>query len=273
MPILAAALVRPPPPPLHAYLLAPPYTRYEWLYNVLELQPSCFRLGSMLALRVTSPEVDAAALRHWVPRLRARLPAVQLVLRVDHTTHPALLQLTRDAGVLRVRAVLGGPDPLPEALRGAITRPVDLGEDVEEWLLTAGCVARGPVAAAVRDIFRLAPEGGTLRQLRPRMAEAESTLRKHFQRYRLPAPGRWLRAARAVHAAMELQARPATPLVRAALDLGFADHSALIHLIRRTFDLAPREVRGVLGWEPLLARWLARHLPASRRELFVTAAL
>jgi hypothetical protein len=59
---------------------------------------------------------------------------------------------------------------------------------------------------------------------------------------------------------MRLQAQPETPLFRLALDLGYADHSAICQLLRRVFDLKPSEVRGTVGWEWMLERWLEREI-------------
>jgi hypothetical protein len=38
--------------------------------------------------------------------------------------------------------------------------------------------------------------------------------------------------------------------------LRFADHSALAHLLRRSLGVTSQEIRGTLGWEWLLDRWL-----------------
>lgn len=38
--------------------------------------------------------------------------------------------------------------------------------------------------------------------------------------------------------------------------MGFADHSALVHLLRRAFGVTTGPIRNTLGWEWLSDRWL-----------------
>src|SRR5690606_16863514 len=71
----------------------------------------------------------------------------------------------------------------------------------------------------------------------------------------LPSPSRWFQVARALHAALRIQARPDASMTAIALEMGFADHSALAHLLRRCLGVQAGMIRGTLGWEWLLQRW------------------
>jgi AraC-like DNA-binding protein len=47
------------------------------------------------------------------------------------------------------------------------------------------------------------------------------------------------------------------------MELGYSDHSALSHQLRRLFGMSASQVRGLLGWEWLLDRWLASNAGAA----------
>ena len=72
----------------------------------------------------------------------------------------------------------------------------------------------------------------------------------------LPTPSRWYQAARALHTVLRIQSEPRTSLLRIAHELGYADHSALSQLVYRSFRVRPGTIRGTLGWEWLMHRWL-----------------
>jgi hypothetical protein len=61
-----------------------------------------------------------------------------------------------------------------------------------------------------------------------------------------------------VHAALWLQRTPSTPLLAVAMRLGYCDHSALSHQLRRLFGMRTGIIRRSLGWEWLLDAWLVR---------------
>ena len=54
-----------------------------------------------------------------------------------------------------------------------------------------------------------------------------------------------------------VQAEPDTCLLRIAHEFGYADHSALSQLVYRSFRVRPGAVRGTLGWEWLMYRWIS----------------
>lgn len=215
--------------------------------------------AALLVLDVV-PGADAdAGLQATVHAARARFPAAPLILRVPQLNAPAI-RLAQRAAHLRVRAVLGRDEPLADTLRPILTRPDDLGDDVVEWLALRGCpLAPGP-AAIIRQVVDQARGRG----LPPRAtAESGRTVRHRLRVHGLPPPSAWHQMARALRAAMRIQAQPDAALAVLALELGYADRSGLAWQLTRMFGVTPVAIRGTLGWEWLLDRWLGARRPGT----------
>ena len=243
---------------LPLYLLPPPYTRFEQVGSLAALRPEEITPGTLLALGVSHLEESYPTLRESVPRLRARFPALPVVLWVKQRPSPGSLDLARRAGTLRIRAVLSEDDPIPEILRDAMTSPPDLGDDVVEWLSIHGLRLTSDIASVLREIFRPAAQRTDLDGLLRSIGASSSTVRKRFRMNGLPSPGQWHAVARALWAALRLQREPGTPLLAIALEFGYTDHAALSHQMLRLFGLRATVIRELLGWELLLDRWLIR---------------
>src|SRR5690606_20083178 len=111
-----------------------------------------------------------------------------------------------------------------------------------------------------------APRFTEVGQLLQSMGAAESSTRFRFRKKGLPAPSRWLQAARGLHAALRIQLEPEKSILAHACALGYADHSALCHQMKRMFGTTPAAVRGTLGWEWLLERWVRNEVLAPRQR-------
>jgi AraC-like DNA-binding protein len=254
------------PPVLSPFPLSaapPPYTHWVPVRRG-EAPPA----GAVLALTLSDAERDREALRAWVPRLRAAHPDRALVLRLSEGTGMELARLAPLAVRLGARAVLLDGEPPAGALRAALCEPLDLGDDVLEWLALRGTPLPPALGHLVGCIFRCAAREPELGPLLRRCGEADRTARARFRRRGLPAPNAWHQAARALAAALRLQRDPGLPLLRAAFELGYTDHSALSHQLRRAFGVRASEARARLGWEWLMDRWARRAL----REAVVTVA-
>ncbi|HEX6039377.1 MAG TPA: hypothetical protein VFZ20_15100, partial [Longimicrobium sp.] len=169
----------------------------------------------------------------------------------------ATLRLAQRAAHLRVRAVVAVHEPLADTLRPILTHPDDLGDDVLEWLALRGRPLAPAPAAIVRRVMGRADRREPLRELLEAMGESERTARHRMRVDGLPPPSAWHQVARALHAALRIQAQPDAALAPLALALGYADRSGLSWQLTRTFGVTPVAVRGTLGWEWLLDRWLA----------------
>lgn len=246
------ALLAPP----SVFHLAPPYEQFEAVPDVSALAPTDLPDASLLAIGVSSPEEvwgDVAAL---VPQLRARFPAAPVVLRVGRDAEGGDLEWARRAGGLRVRAVLLEGEPPRPRLRRILTDATSLPEDLEQWLpMRLPGLAPGVVQLAC-GIVRLAPRFTEVGALLGGIGLAERTVRTWFQRAGIPGPGKWLATAHAVRAALRLQADERAPLLTLAVDCGYCDHSSLSRQTLRLFGVRPGAIRGTLGWEWLVDRWL-----------------
>jgi AraC-like DNA-binding protein len=193
-----------------------------------------------------------------VPWLRARCPAAPVVLRVHRRPTADDLDWVRRAGALRVRAVLFDGEPPRARLQRALTDPVGLAEELEEWLLLCRPSLSPAVAQLVRDIVRLAPAHQDVGELLARVGRAERTVRTWFRQAGIPGPGKWLALAHAIYAALRLQRDQREPLLTVAVESGYSDHSSLSRQSLRLFGVRPGAIRDTLGWEWLLDRWLRR---------------
>lgn len=211
--------------------------------------------GAVVALRVSADPHEISSLPAAVHTVRRRFWLAPTVLWLAEGSPPDLLHQAYSSISLGVRAVLFG-DALPaDVLRPACTRPISLGSSVLEWLDLRGVRIPPVLVHLLGQVVQQAPLYAELRKLLGDMCVPESSLRLRCQRVGLPAPRHWHQMGRALHAALAVQAETGTPLARLALDLGYADHSALSQLCRRNFALRPGELRGTLGWEWLMERW------------------
>jgi AraC-like DNA-binding protein len=244
--------------PLSVAHLRPPYTGLEPLPGIRALRALKPTPASLLAVQVADPSAAWPSLREWVPRLRASFPAVPVVLRFAGTPAAESVHLAFFAAHLRVRAVLVEDEPVAETLRCRLTRPAALGTDVEEWLELRGLRVNAEMSRLVRRIVDRAPRFTEVTGLLRSLGESDSTVRAWFHARALPPPGQWLAAARALHAALRLQAEPRTSMLTVAVEAGYSDHSTLSRQVQNLFGVRPGRIRGTLGWEWLLERWLAR---------------
>lgn len=247
----------PPSPPL-VYRLPPPYDQFEAVRNLATLRPRDLPEGSLLAVGLGAPREEWVAITALVPRLRARFPAVPVVLRVRRRPIPDDLEWARRAGTLHIRAVLFDGEPPRARLQRTLTEPVGLPEELEEWLTLREPAVSPGVVHLVREIFRLAPRYTEVGELLACLGRPERTVRTWFQQAGLPGPGKWLAAAHAVYAALRLQSERRAPLLSVAVECGYSDHSSLSRQSLRLFGVRPGAVRQRLGWEWLLDRWLRR---------------
>ena len=273
------APVRQQPASLHAarnesraaFLVRPPYNRMEFHCSLDALIASHRIPGAVAGLRVRGG-ANWEALQPLVVALRAQLPAASVVLVIAEGSSADLLLSTR-ASRAGVRAVLLEHEPLSDGLRRALTCRDNLADDVIDWLALRRLRITPVIGSLLREIFFHAPTVRDLSTLLSQVGMAESSARFRLHKRLLPTPSRWFQAARALHTALRIQAEPRTPLLRIAHELGYADHSALSQLVYRAFRVRPGAIRGTLGWEWLMHRWL-RSIPEAAlvAPLVVTSA-
>jgi AraC-like DNA-binding protein len=243
--------------------LRPPYTPNATSIVVREVDAAKMVPGSVLALHVTARATDWSAYAETVHALRRRLPAVPIVLSLGPDISDGLY-LASQAARSSVRAVVAGNTALGEALRRPLTATATIGPDVVEWLALFGLRLSPTLSHLISAIFTGAPRHTEVGTLLRAMGAAESSTRFRFRKKGLPAPSRWLQAARALHAAMRIQLEPDKSILAHACVLGYADHSALCHQMKRVFATTPAAVRETLGWEWLLERWVRAEVLAPR---------
>ena len=245
-----------------AFLVRPPYNRMEYHGSLDALVASHRIPGAIAGLRVRGG-MTWEALQPLIVALRAQLPAASVVLVIAEGS-PADLLLSARATRAGVRAILLEHEPLADGLRRALTCRDTLADDVVDWLVLRRLRLTPMISSLIREIFQHAPTTPDLSTLLGRIGMAESSARFRLHKRLLPTPSRWFQAARALHTVLRIQAEPRTSLLRIALELGYADHSALSQLVYRSFRVRPGAIRGTLGWEWLMHRWL-RAIPDAAR--------
>jgi AraC-like DNA-binding protein len=230
---------------------------------VREVDVSKIVPGSVLALHITSRSIDWSACSETVRGLRRRLPSVPVVLSLGPDISDGLY-VAGQAARSSIRAVVAGSDPLGESLRRPLTTADRLGPDVVEWLSLFNLRLSPTLSHLICHIFNDAPRYTEIGELLRAIGAAESSTRFRFRKKGYPAPSRWLQAARALHAALRIQMQPEKSILWHACALGYADHSALCHQMKRMFGTTPAAVRETLGWEWLLERWVRAELLSPR---------
>lgn len=243
---------------LPAIQIRPPYTSVAPLrLDGDGSYAGALMLGTLLGYRVGVFARDWPLLEAAVPALRARHPGAPVVLHIGAEDPAEAVHYARRAAYLSVRAILIDGEPVASTLRAIVPHPVNLAADVMDWLELRRVALPPECQHLVRAIMRLAPMHRTVGSLLGMIGQTEAAVRKRFHSRGVTPPSRWFAAARALHAALRLQAQLDTPLLDVAWSLGYSDASALSRQMVRVFDLRPGAVRALLGWEPLLDRWLA----------------
>jgi AraC-like DNA-binding protein len=236
---------------------APPYREFRYAPQTggggFERLPR----GTVVVLDLRAPDDASARLAEVVAAVRARFPTAPAILRVPSVTADTV-RLAQRAVRLHVRAIVGADEPLGEVLRPVLTRPDDLGEDVAEWMALRGRPLPAGLGGLVCHLVREAHRFVLLADLLAPLGQSGRTTRQQFRGHRLPPPSAWHQMGRALHCALRIQAQPEARLALLALQLGYSDPSGLSRQLTRAFGVTPVAVRGTLGWEWLVDRWLFR---------------
>jgi AraC-like DNA-binding protein len=254
------------------FLVRPPYEEAEYFTRFEPAWGGATVPGTVVGMRLERSGSDWSTLAGEIRQLRLRLPQTPVVLVLDLPPADCLL-VSSIAARMHARAVLMDGDPLTGGLRRALTRSDGLPEEVIEWLGFVGVRLSPSTTSLIRCIFTLADAHPDLRSLLREVGMPESTARFQLHKRLLPPPSRWFQLARALQAALQIQARPGDSLLRIAMDQGYSDHSALCHQLRRAFHIRPAALRRLLGWEWLLSRWLVACATQSPRQSYVTPAI
>jgi AraC-like DNA-binding protein len=247
---------QPPLRPIHpVVVLRPPYDHRDLRPALAGTGRDDVTPGTIVGVHVSHPRIDAVAVGEIVRDLTRRWQSCPVVVFLEMSAEEAILVSAR-LSAARPRAVVGIGPEMPTVLRDVLTDPNRLGSEVVDWLHLRQIRLNPNQADLLEKIFASAAEHGELTSLLELYRIPQSSARFRLRKRGLPSPNRWFQVARAVHAALRLQARPEASVAAVAHQLGFVDHSALAHLLRRSLNLTANQIRGTLGWEWLLDRWL-----------------
>ncbi|MEJ2217400.1 MAG: helix-turn-helix domain-containing protein [Gemmatimonadota bacterium] len=144
------------------------------------------------------------------------------------------------------------------ALRSVLyAPPVRIGQSLSSYLAGRGLLNGDALRGYVSRIFDLAPQVRSVSKLSSALCMSRRTLGRHFAAAGLPVPSHWLQFARLLHAIFQLQ-RNGPSVFHVACKLGYPDGFTMSNQMKRILGLRPSEIRGVLGWEWIVERWLRR---------------
>ena len=242
---------------LPVYRVSPPYGELRPLTvsarATVPLPP-----GTVVLVSGRDRAVDWSRLQRRVRSIRRSFPESPTVLLVPRSADAYYTHLAGRASALHVRAVLIEGEPLAETLRRELTEVPDLGTEVDEWLCLVGLPMSPATEKCIAGIFRASPGYTRMAELAKATRTPMRTIRGWFQGDDLPPPSRWIGVARTLRACLRLQRFRAEALLETSLEAGYCDASALSRQLDRLFGLPVSAVRDLLGWEWVLARWLAR---------------
>lgn len=236
-------------------LLRPPYEPRDLRTALPDFRAAEEVPGTVIGVQVHRPDPDVGALQTLIRDLSQRVASCPVVVLLQVPPEEGLLVTARLAP-LWLRAVVPQGPLMRPILRDALTDLGTLPRNVIAWLRLRSVRLNPHVVDLLECFFTDAPEHPDLSRLLEAHRIPQSTARFRLRKKGLPTPSQWFQLARAIHAALRLQAEPDAPMAAVAQQMGFADHSALAHLLRRSLGVRAREIRGTLGWEWLLHHWL-----------------
>lgn len=229
-------------------LCRPPYQALEWGADLATLTAHTLRggvpeagvvlVGSPLLVDPHRPLVEIDALRGAFPWMS--LAVVGPAGAPSAVLAGLLTRVSRRGGVA-IPAEQSTPSEIARAVLDAFVPEPDLAG----WLRAVGrYLGRRPPAEAVEDFMRgylYDPEAGWERGGFAPLARRMRT---------------WALAGRALAAAQRIQREPTAPLLAVAHRTGYADHRAMSRALLRAFGVTPGAIRGSVGWEWLMWRFV-----------------
>ncbi|MEJ2187093.1 MAG: helix-turn-helix domain-containing protein [Gemmatimonadota bacterium] len=188
--------------------------------------------------------------RHGVPLIVILPPPVEIagvrdcLRRIDQLRPKGVLPHVDIDAVGALRSVLYAP-------------PVRVGQSLAGYLTGRGFLNDDTIRGYVSQIFDAAPQVRSVSKLSSMLCMSRRTLGRHFATAGLPVPSHWLQFARLLHAVFQLQ-HNGPSVFHVACRLGYPDGFTMSNQMKRVLGIRPSEIRGVLGWEWIVERWLRR---------------
>lgn len=249
---------------LRTNLVHPPYRRMQPLDR--RAGPDAVPDGTILVIGIPRDPVDPDRLQRALARARRRLPNAALTIRIpDGRSGAAVAEVCAHAAAVGGHGVAFDGERPASALRRALTRPPTLDDDLARWLESLVGPTDVETLTSIRCLARIG-ERLSVAAAAERCGTSARTLRRRLRRSDLPPPRQWLTALRGVRTALALQRRPRRPLLEAAMQLGYPDHSALDQHMKRVAGVGAGYVRERIGWEWFLYRWRQRNPHGNRRR-------
>ena len=153
------------------------------------LLPRARRDRSAVSVRGVIEERDA--LRETIARVRRTWPHLPVIVRITGWHESDIAHTARYAGSIDARAVLLPDEPIHPTLVRIQPRPIDLGQDVAEWVKASDW----PLSMDLQGVVRLLVNGGparcTVGQVLREALLPESHVRRRLRQAGLPPSMFW----------------------------------------------------------------------------------
>jgi AraC-like DNA-binding protein len=234
-------------------LFAPPYERFVEI-DTSWTPPSRPPRGLALVWRLIDGQEQRAEFS-WLATRPYGLPLFVILPPPDEIQRA--LPLLSHVSSLWPRSVLpSGPLASPLQVRRLLQMPPrQVAQAITHYLTRRQLLINDRIRREVRKVFEYAPETPSISRLARRLYTSRRTLGRHFAAAGLPVPSHWLQFARLLFATFRLQEGENT-LHRVAGRAGYPDGFTLSNQMKRLIDCRPTEVRGALGWEWVVERWI-----------------
>lgn len=247
--------------------LEPPYDAYRPAVLLAGTSSLAGQTNLILAVRLTGAPQAGVVVAHALARLAVLAPTVPRIVRLEPGTDARMLSHAFHLGRLHAHAlIVDGQHPL-DALRPMLTDHSMVASMTTEWL--GSRMRTLPQDVRVELAERIAAKRPADEKADEKADEEAreddcaygivSAWRAKLRRLRIPPPVQWTCLARAIRAAVLIQAAPQRRIADVAFELGFEEQSSLNALISRSFGLRPAELRGTLGVCWLMDRWAVRN--------------
>lgn len=200
-----------------------------------------------------------------LPNLVGTIPSI----RREHRHYPLVAILPNSLeglapvlhqvyGAQGLTGIVVGTWNLRRQLRRLLTVEHRLPRQMAEWLLWRSF--RHTRSRHLVEYILGLGAGVSLDETVYRQIGSRRTISSHLQHLGLPSADRIRRLGLCVRASVRVQRYSRRPLSHLAHGMDLSGSASLSRMIRREFGVTPTEIRGTLGWEWLLCRWVARNL-------------
>jgi AraC-like DNA-binding protein len=258
-----------PVSPYEIGILSPPYRAVIPSHSGALATPrqENIRDGSLIVFRLVDPTYDLDWVKRTIWLARRQYLSMPLVVHLPDGIVERDMPLVQALWQLGVSGVFFRKCAIYRDLAPQMTAPPDHAAKVREWLSLRLPNLGHASLLLLGQILGQELRGGP----RAKLARTERKLlsygKKELSDLHLPPPRSWGKLARALRAALAIQADPGASFSCIAAHCGYSEQASLSNQVKATFGMRPGRIRYTLGWEWLMERWVIQECPTNKEGL------